>query len=493
ISLLKQSDLISPEESVLKRGEFVSAYRKFLEDHRSDQLKALKEDAWLRIYHLFALPESQCNIYQLIDPFRRGYFLARDLPGIDIKDMMVMALQDLAELEQQARQALSNKKAKHIANNGSTAEAKTLQEELVAAPAHSEYLVDYLKRNLEVWDSRAGQSSSAKPILVEDFVDSLRQYANPKRVHAQCCHCGSPLKASEWMAIQVPSNMGVQSFSNRLEGGSLRDPKRNVCDVCRMQFILEKLAWRSHGDKQGSEQVTFYLHLFPYAFFTKPLLEDWWERVETLGDSDHTAFFINVGEYFRHADQSQKAGEIPGFATNTNGIGKPALSEALSNTPILPIIAPGDNYGLQFMLALEKAIVLVRWFECRAILSRSPVPPLNLANERVDNEPAVLMIEGMPRNISWLLPQTILHRQHLDNELCTKLNLLYRIVARLYYKGGEFDAIPHDLAVAAVDDSLALYFEADRLIEKTAEKCNASPEQLTRDIAPLLEQLITLS
>ena len=36
--------------------------------------------------------------------------------------------------------------------------------------------------------------------------------------------------------------IGVQSFSNRLEGGSSREPKRNVCDVCRAQFILEKLA-----------------------------------------------------------------------------------------------------------------------------------------------------------------------------------------------------------------------------------------------------------
>ncbi len=84
------------------------------------------------------------------------------------------------------------------------------------------------------------------------------------------------------MSIQVPPNIGVQSFSNRLEAGSLRDPKRNVCDICRTQFILEKLAWRSHRDKQGSEQVTFYLHLFPYSYYTQPMLQAWWQSIEKV-------------------------------------------------------------------------------------------------------------------------------------------------------------------------------------------------------------------
>src|SRR5436190_10104227 len=96
------------------------------------------------------------------------------------------------------------------------------------------------------------------------------------------------------MAAQVPSNIGVQYFTNRLEGGSQRDPKRNVCPVCRAQFILEKLAWRSHRDKQGAEQLTFYLHLFPYAFFTGPLLKAWWLSIQNLRDVDHTAFLVDT-------------------------------------------------------------------------------------------------------------------------------------------------------------------------------------------------------
>ena len=94
--LLQQADLIPTDESTLKRGEFASAYRKFLEDHRADKLKALKVDAWTRTYRLFNLPESNDELYKLIDPYRRGYFIARDMPDIDLDEMEEAALSDIA-------------------------------------------------------------------------------------------------------------------------------------------------------------------------------------------------------------------------------------------------------------------------------------------------------------------------------------------------------------------------------------------------------------
>ncbi len=493
--LSERTHLIPSDEMMLKRGEFTSAYRKFLEDHRTDQLKSLKLDAWTRSYRLFKLPEANYPLYGLIDPFRRGYFLAYDVPALGLDEMQDAALADLAELEREANAALSTKKANKAKTNETAEQADASVESLDTA-----YLVDYLKRNLEVWDSLPDQPALAKPVTTTDFGDSLRQYANAKRPHEQCCYCGTSLKASEWMAAQVPANIGVQSFSNRLEGGSLRDPKRNVCDACRIQFILEKLAWRSHRDKQGAGQLTFYLHLFPYAFFTQPELHAWWLSIENLRDSDHTAFLIDTKTYFRKLEASQGEISIQGYRTSVNGLGLPTLSETLSNTPVLPIIAPGDNYGLQFLLALEKAVVLTRWFECRTILSRSPVPPLNLSHEYIDEKPVVLMVEGMPRNMSWLLPTTSLDPAGVK-ALCLKLSNLHQIAEKLYYKGGDFGAIPHDFSTAAADDPLALYYEADRLIEKKIahEKGNmaASPEQyaiyLSRQVAPLLQTLVEQS
>ncbi len=489
--LQQRADFVPSDETMLKHGELASAYRKFLEDHRAEQLRALKMDAWTRMYHLFKLPEDAYSLYGLIDPFRRGYFLAQDLPALELDEMEEAILADLAELDRQADEATSAAKVKKVQTAGASEQAESSMTSL-----DIDYLADYLKRNLEVWDSLPGP----RPIITIDFSDSLRQYASAKRPHEQCCYCGSPLKASEWMSAQVPASVGVQSFSNRLEGGSLRDPKRNVCDTCRAQFILEKLAWRSHRDKRGDEQLTFYLHLFPYAFFTQPELRAWWLSIDRLRDSDHSAFLIDTRTYFRQLQASQDEPFIQGYKTGVNGLGLPRLSETISNTPVLPIVAPGENYGLQFLLALEKAVVLTRWFECRAILSRSPVPPLNLSREQVDGKPVVLMVEGMPRNMSWLLPTTSLDSEGVKT-LSEKLGLLYRTTEKLYYRGADLDAAPHDLAVAAADDPLALYYEADRLIEKkiASEKGKAatSPEQqdiaLSRQIAPLLKELVEKS
>jgi len=325
----------------------------------------------------------------------------------------------------------------------------------------------------------------------------LRLYA-ATRQYEQCCYCGTALKASKWISAQVPKSIGVQFFSNRLEAGSSRDPSRNVCAVCRAQYILEKLAWRSHGDKYGAEQVTFYLHLFPYSFFTQPLLRAWWRSIDRLRDSEHSAFFLDTRHYFRSMEAVLE--DIQGFSTSTNGLGLPTLSEALSNTPVLPIIAPGDNYGVQFMLALEMAVILGRWFECRTLLSRLPVPPLNLSRERIDGKPVVLMVEGMPRNMSWLVPATSMQSEQVE-ELHRKLSQLHQLAKALYYTGSKSDDVPHDFAVAAADDALALYYQADRLIEKKVDaekgRVKISPEQhaiaLSREVAPLLEKLVHTS
>jgi CRISPR-associated protein Csc3 len=497
-SLLQQTDLIPVDEALLKFGEFASAYRKFLEDHRASELKALKVDAWTRTYRLFNLPESNDQLYKLIDPYRRGYFIARDMPDINLDEMEEAALTDIAQLEEQAAQAPATGKA-NTPKGGHTQSMLDGYEEIAGEQLESGYLVDYLKINLEVWGSGSssqGQSTLSRPIMATDFGESLRQYAS-KRQYEQCCNCGTALKASEWMAAQVPTSIGVQSFSNRLEGGSSRDPKRNVCAVCRAQYILEKLAWRSHRDKQGAEQVTFYLHMFPYAFFTQPLLRAWWVSINRLRDSDHTAFLLNTREYFRNVNELQEDIQIEGYRTTTNGLGLPTLSEALSNTPVLPIIAPGDNYGSQFMLALEMAVILVRWFECRATLSRSPVPLINLSKEKIGDKPLVLMVEGMPRNLSWLVPETSMYREQAEI-LCSRLSQLHRLSKALYYMGSKSDTVPHDFAVAAADDELALYFEADRLIEKKidAEKgrMKISPEQyaisLSQQVAPFLQKLV---
>ena len=302
------------------------------------------------------------------------------------------------------------------------------------------------------------------------------------------------------MSIQVPTNIGVQSFSNRLDGGSARDPKRNVCGVCRTQFILEKLAWRAHRDKQGSEQVTFYLHLFPYSYFTQPMLLAWWQSIERLRDGEHQALFLDARDYFKkwaETYQNMQVGAQPRFyKRGTEGLGIPTFSAAISNAPVLPLIVPGDNYGTQFLLALEKSVLLARWFGSRVLLSRMPVPVVNLEHVHIDNQPAALLVENTPRTMSWLLPENALTPTQVEL-LCRKFGKLYQVIDALSLNDDDAHATIYDLVSAMADDPFAIYHEIDRLIERqVAHRKGQKPEYqaigLSGIIAPLLEEITRL-
>lgn len=497
-TLLPEINLVPSDEEALKRGEFVAAYRNFLKDHRSDQLKAVKQDAWSRVARLYQLPEVSDALYALVDPYRRGYFLARDLPTRGVEAMMFDALEDMQQLEAQAIQIQAARKAKKPPSE-ETVETMPEIDETSLIAFDTAYIIDYLERHLEAWDSLADTSAHTLPVQAIDFAETLRRYADARQPHKQCCYCGSALKANEWMAIQVPPNIGVQSFSNRLEAGSNRDPKRNVCDICRTQFILEKLAWRSHRDKQGSEQVTFYLHLFPYSYFTQPMLLAWWQSIVALRDTDHTALFLDTQGYFsewERAKDLQVEVSPRYYRSSIEGLGIPTLSDALSNTPVLPLIISGSNYGLQFLLALEKTALLANWFDSRVILSRMPVPSLNLANERIGDEPVALLVENPPQSMSWLVPQTTMTRKDVET-LCRKLCKVHQLADKLSARDEKFEGTIYDLVVAAASDPLALHYEVDRLIEQqVTRKKGRKPEyqaiSLSHAIAPVLTELTKL-
>jgi CRISPR-associated protein Csc3 len=506
-AVLKERELVPLDEDALKRGEFAMAYRNFLKDHRDEELKAIKQDAWSRIYRLVQLPETDYSLYQLIDPYRRAYFLARAIPEQELSDMMEAALADLEQLTEQAQAAQATRKVKSKPTASSPQEEQeTVNAGMGHVPAQTfdvTFLVDYLERNLQVWDSLPTVPVQAQTI---NFRDSLRRYADSKRPDRQCCYCSSSLPAEEWMAIQVPSSLGVQSFSNRLDGGSLRDPKRNVCAVCRTQFILEKLAWESHRDKQGGELVTFYLHFFPYSFFTPPFLHAWWLSIKNIRDTqNYRALFLNTSDYLLQwhdhpkyfdnwqRDYGQFQEKVRYTSRGLEGLGIPAYSETISNTPVLPLIVSGNNYGLKFLLALEKTVVLARWFDCRILLSRLPTPLLNLANEKLGDDPIALLIENVPSSMSWLLPQNIFTRKDLK-WLCTKLGTLHAIARELATDGDQL-LLVYDLVSAAAHDPLTLYHEVDLLIEQKATQRKGGKTEnqaihMTSVVAPLLKSLL---
>lgn len=493
---LAEATLLPTDREQLKRGEFLSAYRNFLNDHRAQECRALKQDAWHRVARLFHLPEAHDSLYALINTYRRGYVMARELPVVSLDAMMEAALEDLEQLDAQA-------KTKIVSRNRTQAPVK--EGELADVQAETtldvEALEDYLARNLQVWDDEAN-ISTVKPVAFHETLQRYVQDANPEH---QCCYCGSSLKADAWMAAQVPSSIGVQSFSNRLDGGSSREPKRNVCAICRNQFILEKLAWSAHKDKQGKDEVTFYLHLFSYSFLTRPLLDAWWQSIERFRDGDYKALFLKTKEYFGHWEKAYHGFQAPIVVTSQgiSGLGIPTFPEAISNTPVLPLNIPGDNYGCQFLLALEKTIMLANWFDCRVLLSRLPTPLLNLEHERLRkgdddkaSEPVAFLVESVPQSMNWLLPQNACTRKQVEG-LCEQLSLLHQITALVAPPDEVAEVVIYRLVTAAARDPLALYYEVDHQIERTLTRQKGGNTELralnlSARVAPLVEKLLLL-
>lgn len=470
-AILTDSTIIPRDIEALKRGEFLVAYRNFLRDHRTEKL-GTPQDSWIRVYRLFNLPSEYDSLYNTVDPYRRGYFVARDLPVISLDAMRDLTLRDIATLDEHEKQA--------------TIELIDADE----SSADTGYMDEYLRRVVQVWGEFATQET------LPDFDETLRLYSLPKRQFRQCSTCGAAFESDLMMNMQVPNHMPVQVFSNRLGGGTTRDPKRNVCPVCRTQLILEKLAWNGHRDKQGAKMSSFYLHLFPHTFFTAALLREWYTSLEHVMAEDRRAFFIDTHDYLQHLVDTEHEHRIGIRHSNSLGVNIPAFAETMSNIPVIAIVAPGSNRGQQFMLALETAVALQAWFDCRVMLATTAIPMMNLSTATIGEDPVIMSIDGAPGNLTWLVPQAELTQTMLD-QMVNKLSLLHQLSEQIYPKIEDREHIPHDLAVAAVDDPLALYYTADRLLEQRLEGRKGDPAWTavysSKIIVPVLDHLLALS
>lgn len=448
------ADSLVPSEPERQRlGELAMAYVKYLEKHRSADLRRTGRGAEERVYAMLGLPAERWPAYEAINSYRRGYVLAGEI-ALSFEGLLAALLRDSADL---------------APDSGTS-----------SAPEEASALDRYVQEAVRV---QAGAAD------IGAFREHLSRYTDGK-AHRQCCACSSSAPTEEWMSASAPPSIGVQLFSNRLEGGSAREPKRNLCPVCRTQFILEKLAWPSHRDKQGSEFATFYLHLYPYSFFTRPLLVAWYGMVERLRREDHGSFFVKTDDYFR---SWYEEGYVPvqRVLGGTMGVGLPTFSEALGNTPVLPYHARGRGYGVQFLTALETAVVLARFFGARVLLSRVAVPVVDLS----EMEDVVLFVEGVPRNLSWLVNgsggQGALSQAD-GARLFDRLRHLHALKQRLWTMGDDRDIVSL-LATAGADDRLGLFAVADRLLEAKGRGSHASDWATVADAREMLPHLLAIT
>lgn len=525
MTLLNQREPIVPhEQDLLRRGEIALAYYNLLNDHLKEVLnKACQRDPWTHVYTQLNLPKEKYALYNQINHYRRAYFIARDCTeSVDV--LFERMLADVADLV------------------GETVEKST----------DDENFREYLSEHLEF----------QTPGYARDFTAHLRYYCEAK--HKQCCMCSSLSATTKLMSSEVPANIGVQVFSNRLRGGS-GEPKRNVCSICRIQLVLEKLVRVAF--KKGNEKYTnFYLHLYPYAFFTRSYQDAIYSTLKNIVHEDSQCLYLNRDSYYhawnrqfeqslntqvaRQAQRSQEKVEaqFKAGSTKVNGISVPLFSEATSNTPTLPLNAPGENYTQQFIFALTHALMIADFFGCRVALSRTPFPLLS--NDYMVEHDLAFFVDGAPLNLRWLLPtneyrsiETYRDRQakdggaayiqrlnHWQNEqlderglaayenISKRLAILYRLSHQLNLSPEDSEQFLVEVVMALADDPLSVYRVVDLTIEKQLRerrhknekgKTNMSkrggnnkagpmqqmaPEQvaiyLSKRIAPLLEELV---
>jgi len=442
--LAEPDSIVDRREDALQRGELALAYKLLLGEYADD--RKLRAAPWQHVYDLFGVPADVQAISNFVHTGRRGWFLARWL------NLPLSSYVDRIEADAPL----------HI---------KELSGE-TGDDALETYLRAYL--DLPFAPGRGRRLVQALDVYVQDR-------------HRQCCHCSSLRPATEWMSASVPTSIGVQSFSNRLPGGVAREPKRNVCTLCRLQYTADKLAWTHHRDKQGKEQRTFYLHLFPHSFFSEPFLVAWERAVSRVAREGHTAFLVNADRYFRDW-QAKEPTPVRIHRTRVNGVALPRLSETIGNTPVLALHSPGDNYGEQFLRVVETAVILRRFFDCRILVSRLPIPPLPPTGFQQ------LFFEGVPAILRGLVPADNLDAQDAD-VLFRRLRALHLARAELVARDAKPPPIVLDLACAIGDDPLRIYHIVDRLIERYQRNVKAGTPwpgiRVAQALGPILRDLDT--
>ena len=325
--------LTASSESALRLGELARAYYIFVKEY-FDEI----DDPWQYVYRLLELPEERWPVYDYSDAlWDRAYVIARD---ITLPEEVVY---------------------KRFETDG----AHLLSERGQADPKVALF-TEYVRRHVVFSFGERTPPS---------FVENLAHYVENQ--HKQCVVCSSRFPTAKWMSGDVRDDITVQTFSNRLRGGP-GDPKKNVCALCRLQFLLEKL---NYPPVRG-EKVT-YLHLFPYSFLTAPFIQGLRTGIHRLTRENvvERALFLRADRAIQALGAEQplhldftaltRSGKLQPF-----GLYLPRYSNTVGNRIIFPLNPAGNNDTERFLFALWNALLLQRHLGCKVLLSDVPVATL---------------------------------------------------------------------------------------------------------------------
>lgn len=450
----------------MRAAELLRTYYIFLKEH----MNAVLPDPWQHLYGMLDLPPEQQALASVFD--------ARMDRASAIAVLQHLQVEPLMQRIVQHAQPLLDARGQH--------------------DPRVPNLVAYLRLML---------SFTTRPVEPADYRAALAGYVAQQ--HKQCSQCSLPFATQPLMSGDVRDGLKVQFFSNRLRGGS-SEPKRNICPICQMQLLIEKL---NYPDR-GGEHV-FYLHCFSYGSVPPTLVaalaagfvaaneqnalggalcirhpeRALRELVDVLGQARQSLEPTrpDMAKIFSATTRQGKAQPF-GFAIPRYSSTRGAVFTLPVNTPVER--DKGANNTAQFLFALTHAVIIQHYLGCRLLLSRSPVP--TLPAEAMSD----LVIDASPMAVRGLVPHPQLtayvgttSQPGTLPALWRRLHLLYQIRIQIGdpRKGDEELA---DLVRALAEHPLAIWHVAERIATRAENDEGRRTARLVRTAA-LIERLVT--
>ena len=423
--LTEDTYLLPPDDAAVRTGELVRTYYIFLKKHFSQTIA----DAWSYIYDLLELPleveDGTCRPrYTIFNALSdRGYIIGWDLYNSGRN------FDEIYEL---------------IVNNGTSI--------METSQAESKFgiLADYVHKYVDF---------SFADARGRNFATNLERYVGGN--HIQCSTCGAEFETDEWMKPDVPANIKVQYFSNRLEGGTSREPKRRVCSICRTQYMLDKICYNV-----GGTTARFFIHLYPISFFTDVFIKAFRAAQERFSDPDFPSVFLKTDDALRHYQEATQL-VLPVSRTKINGNPLPKFSEALGNILTIPVNTPGKNHTEDVLYAIENALLYQRFLGGRAMLTDSSIPLFS------GGEFSHFFIDHIPPALRGWLPYNDLDSD-MTQQAFEQLLKLHGIRSKI----GSIDADDLVRLIRSLNyDALELYYVTHRMIKR--EQAGNEPLQFT--------------
>lgn len=425
--------------SGMRAAELLRTYYIFLKEHMRETIP----DAWQHLYALLGLTPEQQAIAGVFDARMDRASAIAVLQGLRMESLMQRIIAD----------------------------AQPMLDAQGQDDPRVEVIVAYLQLML---------SFTTRPMQPAEYCGSLTRYV--ARQHKQCSQCSLPFETQPLMSGDVRDGIKVQFFSNRLRGGK-SEPKRNICPICQMHLLIEKL---NYPDRGGED--VFYLHCFPYGFLPPVLVEALAAGFQEANRRNPLGAALRVKQpeqALRHlVDVLEKAHQSVAanrpdmaniFSATTRqgkaqpfGIALPRYSSTRGAVLTLPVNTPvergeGANETAQFLFALTHAVILQHYLGCRLLLSRSPIP--TLPAEAMSD----LYVDVIPVAVCGLMPNVQLTQYVAGTSepgtlpaLRQRLNLLYQIRMQIgdLRKGDEELAA---LVRALAEHPLAIWHVAERI------------------------------